>query len=90
MDKPIRVILADDHPALRIGLRVLLEQAPDIVVVGEAGNGRQTVDQVVLLRPDVVVLDCELPDMEGMAVATELRKRGVLTHVLALSALVTS
>ncbi len=45
MTRTIRILLADDHPALRVGLRVLLEQAPDIVVAGEVGNGREALAQ---------------------------------------------
>ncbi len=86
MTLEIRVLLADDHPALRIGLRVLLEQAPEIKVVAETGNGKDTLAQLETLRPDVVVLDCELPGMEGTAVAAEVRRRELPTRVLALSA----
>ncbi|MBI4758948.1 MAG: response regulator transcription factor, partial [Chloroflexi bacterium] len=86
MTKTIRVLLADDHPALRVGLRVLLEQAPDIVVVGEMGDGREALAQIEALRPEVIVLDCQLPGMEGTAVAAEVRRRGLPTRVLALSA----
>ena len=82
----IRVLLADDHPALRVGLRVLLEQATDIVVVAEAGDGREALEKVEALRPHVAVLDCQLPEMEGAAVAAEIRWRGLPTRVLALSA----
>ncbi|MEW5720781.1 MAG: response regulator transcription factor [Chloroflexota bacterium] len=86
MTDPIRVLLADDHPALRIGLRVLLEQAADVQVVGETGDGKDALAQIESLRPDVVVLDCELPGMTGAAVAAEARRRGLPTRVLALSA----
>lgn len=86
MTQTIRVLLADDHPALRMGLRVLLEQAPDIQVVAESGDGKDALARVEALRPNVVVLDCELPGMEGTAVAAEIRRRGLPTRVLALSA----
>lgn len=86
MSETIRVLLADDHPALRFGLRVLLEQAPDIQVIGETGDGIETLAQIEALRPEVVVLDCELPGMEGTAVAAEARRRGLATRVVALSA----
>ncbi len=80
------MLLADDHPALRMGLRVLLEQAPEIEVVAECGEGQAALAQIETLRPDVVVLDCELPGMEGTAVAAEIRRRGLAARVLALSA----
>lgn len=82
----IRVLLADDHPALRVGLRVLLEQAPDVAVVGEAGDGREALEQIETLQPDVVVLDCQLPEIDGTEVAAEVRRRGLITRILALSA----
>lgn len=82
----IRVLLADDHPALRVGLRVLLEQASDVEVVAEAGDGREALEMIEALRPDVAVLDCQLPEMEGTEVAAEIRRRGLQTRVLALSA----
>ncbi len=81
----IRVLLVDDHPALRVGLHVLLEQAPDITVAGEVGNGREALARAEELQPDVIVLDCQLPEMEGAAVAEEIRRRGLPVRVLALS-----
>jgi len=82
----IRVLLADDHPSLRMGLRVLLEQEHDIQVVAEAGEGREALQQIESLRPDVAVLDCQLPVMDGVAVAMQIQERALTTRVLALSA----
>ncbi len=82
----IHVLLADDHPALRFGLRVLLEQSSEIKVVGEAGDGKQALAEIEKLRPDVVILDCELPGLDGASVAHAIRQRGWSTRVLALSA----
>lgn len=82
----IRVILVDDHPALRVGLRIMLEQAPDVQVVAETGSGQEALALIQALRPDVAVLDYQLPDMPGSQVATELRRLGLSTRVLALSA----
>ncbi len=82
----IRVLLADDHPPLRVGLRLLLEQAPDIKVVGEAETGLEALELIEELEPDVVVLDCEMPEMDGIAVAREVQQRGLPVRVLALSA----
>lgn len=81
----IRVFLADDQPTLRIGLRVLLEQDPDIVMVGEARDGNDALHQILEIQPDVAVLDCQLPGMDGVAVATELKAQGIATRVLAFS-----
>ena len=85
MSETIRVLLADDHPALRLGLRVLLERAPDVELVGEAEDGEEALALIEKLQPDVVVLDCELPEMEGVEVAQEIRRRDLPVRVLALS-----
>lgn len=81
----IRVLLADDHPALRMGLRVLLDQSPDITVIAETGNGVEALAQIEALRPEVAVLDCLLPGLSGPEVAAASRQRGLPTRVLALS-----
>lgn len=81
----IRILLVDDHPALRIGLRILLEQAPDIEVVGEASTGTEALALILAKQPDVVVLDCQLPEMDGISVAREIQRRGLCTRILALS-----
>jgi len=82
----IRVFIVDDHPVVRNGLRALLNAQPDIVVVGEASEGEGALRQIEALRPDVVLLDCCLPGLEGLAVATAIRERHPAVSVLALSA----
>jgi len=82
----IRVFIVDDHPVVRNGLRALLNAQPDIVVVGEASEGEGALRQIEALRPDVVLLDCCLPGLEGLAVATAIRERHPTVSVLALSA----
>ena len=67
----ISVVLVDDHPALRMGLCIMLEQAPDIRVLAEASTGEEALAQIEALLPDVVVLDCQLPGISGMEVAAE-------------------
>jgi DNA-binding NarL/FixJ family response regulator len=69
-----------------MGLRVLLEQAPDVQVVSEVGDGSQALAQIEALRPDVAVLDCRLPGQTGVEVAAEVQRRGLPVRVLALSA----
>lgn len=85
MSRMIRVLLVDDHPAVRIGLLVLLEQAPDVTVVGEAENGREALRLTEELEVDVAVVDCELPEVAGTEVARELRRQASTIQVLALS-----
>ena len=63
---PIRVCIADDHAVVRDGLRALLEANPEIVVVGDAANGQQAVDQVESLHPDVVIMDISMPELNGI------------------------
>jgi DNA-binding NarL/FixJ family response regulator len=82
----ICVILVDDHPALRMGLRIVLEQAPDMSVVAEAGTGEEALALIQALLPDVAVLDCQLPGLSGAQVAAEIQRLGLPTRVLALSA----
>ncbi len=64
---PIRVLLADDHAAIRAGLRLMLEQAPDIAVVGEAADGAVAMRQATALRPDVVLMDIRMPGTDGIS-----------------------
>lgn len=85
MARTIRVLLVDDHPAVRIGLRVLLEQAPDVTVVGEAEDGREALRLAEELDVDVAVVDCELPEMAGIDVARQMRRQMGRLQVLALS-----
>jgi DNA-binding NarL/FixJ family response regulator len=65
-DTPIRVLLADDHQLVRTGFRVILEIEDDIDVVGEASDGRQAVDLARQLRPDVILMDVEMPGVDGL------------------------
>jgi DNA-binding NarL/FixJ family response regulator len=85
LNKPIRVLLVDDHPALRVGLRVLLDQADDIQVVGEAGDTQEALRAIAGQQPSVIVLDCQLPGGGGAAVARQAREEGGTARVLALS-----
>jgi DNA-binding NarL/FixJ family response regulator len=82
----IRVLLVDDHPIIRSGIRMLLEQAPDIVVVGETDRGDDVVALVGRLQPDVLLLDMEMPGKSGVDVARELQKAGATARILVLSA----
>ena len=64
--KKIRVLLADDHKLIRSGLRLVIEQQSDLIVVGEADDGRQAVDLVRSLKPDAVVMDIGMPNLNGI------------------------
>ncbi|HLX49276.1 MAG TPA: response regulator transcription factor [Streptosporangiaceae bacterium] len=81
----IRVLIADDHPVVRQGLRVLLEVQEDIDVVGEASDGAEVADLVASLAPDVVVLDLKMPGMKGPEVIVDLAARGLRTRALVLT-----
>lgn len=83
---PVRIVLVDDHPALRAGVRAALERLGHIEVVGEASDGAEGVALCERLEPSVVVLDMEMPDMDGIAVAERLRTLGVPSRILAYSA----
>ncbi|MDQ0728047.1 response regulator transcription factor [Microbacterium sp. W4I20] len=65
-DQPIRVLLVDDHSLLRAGFRTILDTQPDITVVGEAATGADAVAQASALRPDVITMDVQMPDMDGI------------------------
>ncbi len=86
MGGPIRVLLADDHPTLRLGLRVLLDREPDIEVVAEAESGDEALEKILALQPDVAVIDCQLPGLSGPEAAREIQRRSLPVRVLALSA----
>ncbi len=84
--KKIRVLLADDHPVVRAGIRALLSSAPDIEVVAEAKSGAEALAQVAELQPAVLLLDMEMPDISGVEVAKKLKAEHSAVRVLALSA----
>ena len=72
--QPIRVVLADDHPIVRDGLRKLLTLEEDIEVVGEASDGREVVQVVQETRPDILILDLRMPYMDGLATLQALQQ----------------
>jgi DNA-binding NarL/FixJ family response regulator len=81
----ISIFLADDHAVVRDGLRALLEAQPDMRVIGDAANGRDTVRQVAQLCPDVVVLDIAMPELNGIEAAREIAQVSPATQVVILS-----
>ena len=81
----IRVVLVDDQPAVRVGLRMRLALEPDVTVVGEANDGKTALDLVTALAPDVVVMDVAMPGMDGVTATTRLRSLAPLSAVVMLS-----
>jgi len=83
--QPISVLIVDDHPVVRQGLRVLLEVQDGIEVVGEAGDGASALALAAERAPDVILLDLKLPGMDGLAVLGELNARHDPSRVLVLT-----
>jgi two-component system, NarL family, response regulator NreC len=83
--KKLTILLADDHGVVRQGFRRILEAQPDMEVVGEAGNGREAVDQASKLQPDLVVMDVAMPELNGIEATRRLKENTPRTKVLALS-----
>lgn len=81
----IRVILADDHDLVRRGIRRMLEKNSNICVIGEASNGADALRLVQELKPDILLLDMEMPDIQGIHVARELRRNHVPVSIIVLS-----
>ena len=84
-ESQIRVLIADDQALLRGSLRVLLENEPDLVVVGEASNGAEAVEQVPAAAPDVVLMDVRMPDMDGIEATRRLTAGRPAPRVLILT-----
>ena len=85
MARKIRILLADDHAVVRKGFRLILEQEPDMEVIAEAGNGRDAVKLGVELRPDLVILDIAMPEMNGVETTRRIRESYPGCQILILS-----
>ena len=83
---PIRLVLADDHEIMRVGLRTLLKGQAGWSVVGEAVNGEEAVEMVLALKPDVALLDIAMPKLNGLDAARQILSHGARTKILLLSA----
>ncbi len=81
----IRVFNADDHPILRKGISDLLSETEEIEWVGSASNGRDALEQIRMIRPDVALLDIEMPHLTGLEVARKVLEEGLKTHVVLLT-----
>ncbi|WP_312033884.1 response regulator transcription factor [Actinoplanes sp. TBRC 11911] len=84
-DPPIRVVIVDDHPAVRRGLRTFLELADGLEVTGEAADGPAALELIAATAPDVVLLDMVLPGMDGVEVLHEMRRLALPAHVLVVT-----
>jgi two-component system response regulator NreC len=83
--KRIRILLADDHAVVRQGFKMILDAEPDMEIVGEAGNGRDAVSLAEELRPDVVIMDVAMPELNGIEATRRLAASAPHVRVLALS-----
>lgn len=85
MSDAVRILLVDDHAILRSGLRLLLDSQPDFEVVGEAENGVEAVKQATVLQPDVLLLDLNMPHMDGLAAIKALKEEVPAVRILVLT-----
>src|SRR6185312_9152788 len=72
---PVRILVADDHEVMRLGIRNLLESVPNWIVSDEAGTGREAVDLALQSSPDVIIMDITMPEMNGFEAASEIAQR---------------
>ena len=85
MTAEIKVLIADDHPIVRRGLRQVIESDPRLKIVGEAGDGQSALDCIEELGPDVAVLDLDMPEKSGFDIVREIRKGRSATEVIILT-----
>lgn len=83
--QPIRVFFADDHPIVRQGLEVVINSQADMHLIGQAADGEEALAQILILQPDVCVLDLMMPRMNGLEVIKALRQAGLHTNILVLT-----
>lgn len=86
MTTPIRILIADDHPVVRDGLAAILSTQPDFEVVGEAATGREVVQQVAALQPEVLLLDLEMPELDGVEALKQLQAANAQVRAIIFTA----
>lgn len=86
MTDTIHILVADDHPVVRDGLVAILGTQPDFAVVGEAGTGLEVLEQIPHLQPDVLLLDLEMPALDGVGVLEQLQERGTAVRAIVFTA----
>lgn len=82
---PVRVVIADDEALVRSGFAMILDTQPDIEVVGQAADGREAVEQAHHLRPDVVLMDIRMPELNGLDATRRIQEAGIEARVLVLT-----
>jgi two-component system, NarL family, response regulator LiaR len=85
MEETIKILIADDHPLMRQGLRVIIEAQPDLELVGESSNGEQAVRQALALHPEIVIMDLQMPVKDGLAATREIAQADPHAQVLVLT-----
>jgi DNA-binding NarL/FixJ family response regulator len=85
MKNEVRLVIADDHPIVLHGLKEMIEADTSLKVVGEAGDGVKALAQIQQLKPDVAVLDIDMPEMDGLTVAREIQRRRIAVQVVLLT-----
>jgi DNA-binding NarL/FixJ family response regulator len=85
MGSEIHLVIVDDHPVVRKGLRQLIEEEPDLKVVGEAGDGETGLELIQKLRPEIALLDLDMHKLDGFAVAGEMQKRNLAARIIFLT-----
>ena len=85
MTELIKILIVDDHPIVRQGLAAVLEQEEDLAVVGQAGDGEEGVDKARSLRPDIILMDLQMPKMDGVDAITRIVEEGLETSIIILT-----
>ncbi|MEM7034659.1 MAG: response regulator transcription factor, partial [Chloroflexota bacterium] len=86
MTNEIQILVVDDHPIVRDGLTTILSTQADFQIVGEAADGKEAIQLVETLSPDVLLLDLEMPDLDGVAVLQHLQKNDISTRTIVFTA----